>query len=72
MSSFNCDKCGAICSDSARGYVTGCEHYPPDKPQSSLRGFGFVFDIKTGSTRRWVVGIDGVKKWADTMQPCDT
>jgi len=30
MSNFNCEKCGAICSDGPKGYVTGCEHYPPD------------------------------------------
>lgn len=30
MSSFNCEFCGALCSDSPIGYVSGCEHYPPD------------------------------------------
>jgi hypothetical protein len=30
MSNFNCERCGALCCDSERGYVTGCEHYPPD------------------------------------------
>ena len=30
MSNFNCEYCGAICSDSDYGYITGCEHYPPD------------------------------------------
>ena len=30
MSSFNCEFCGALCSDSPIGYLTGCEHYPPD------------------------------------------
>ncbi len=30
MSSFNCEVCGALCIDSPIGYVTGCEHYPPD------------------------------------------
>lgn len=28
MSSFNCEKCGAMLTDSEFGYVTGCEHYP--------------------------------------------
>ena len=28
MSSFNCDKCQAMCTDTECGYVTGCEHYP--------------------------------------------
>ena len=30
MSSFYCDKCGAIVSDTPGGYVTGCEHYPQE------------------------------------------
>jgi len=30
MSNFKCEKCGAICSDTEKGYVTGCEHYPAD------------------------------------------
>ena len=30
MSNFHCEICGAICGDSEKGYVTGCEHYPPD------------------------------------------
>lgn len=30
MSNFNCEHCGALCCDSERGYVTGCERYPPD------------------------------------------
>lgn len=30
MSSFACEKCGAIISDSPKGYVTGCEHYPKE------------------------------------------
>lgn len=28
MSSFQCEKCGAVCTDSPKGYTTGCEHYP--------------------------------------------
>jgi gamma-glutamylcyclotransferase (GGCT)/AIG2-like uncharacterized protein YtfP len=31
MSNFQCEKCGIICYDSPKGYVTGCEHYPLDK-----------------------------------------
>jgi len=30
MSNFICDQCGKTCTDSPRGYVTGCEHYPAD------------------------------------------
>jgi hypothetical protein len=30
MSSFICGTCGKPCIDSPIGYVTGCEHYPPD------------------------------------------
>ncbi len=28
MSSFNCEHCHAMCTDTECGYVTGCEHYP--------------------------------------------
>ena len=30
MSNFACDKCGVTCQDTPRGYITGCEHYPPN------------------------------------------
>lgn len=30
MSNFNCEICGALCTDSPTGYTTGCEHYPVD------------------------------------------
>lgn len=32
MSNFNCEICGAACTDSPGGYVSGCEHWPHDKP----------------------------------------
>jgi hypothetical protein len=32
MSNFQCEKCGTICYDTPRGYITGCEHYPADLP----------------------------------------
>lgn len=37
MSHFNCEHCGTTCIDSAHGYVTGCEHHPPDIVED---GFG--------------------------------
>ena len=30
MSSMNCPYCGLLCSDTPKGYCTGCIHYPPD------------------------------------------
>lgn len=36
-----------------------------------LRGFGMTFDTQTGVVRRWYVGSDGVKRWADNDQPVD-
>ena len=30
MSSFYCEHCGALCSDTERGYISGCKHYPVD------------------------------------------
>lgn len=34
-------------------------------------GFGMTLDIERGTTRRWVMGRDGVKRWADSNQPVD-
>lgn len=31
MSSFFCPHCAAPITDSPRGYVTGCEHYPVER-----------------------------------------
>jgi hypothetical protein len=61
MSNFACEYCGAICKDIDRGYISGCEHYPPDvKP---LRGFGFALDIKTGVSRKWYMDAYGQRRW---------
>ena len=35
MSSFYCEKCNALCSDTPTGYVTGCEHHPPNADSRS-------------------------------------
>lgn len=32
-------------------------------------GFGITLDIERGTSRQWVMGRDGVKRWADTGQP---
>lgn len=32
-------------------------------------GFGVEFDLSTGQQRQWVMGRDGVKRWADTNVP---
>lgn len=34
-------------------------------------GFGITIDLATGLSRRWVMGRDGVKRWADTSEPVD-
>ena len=34
-------------------------------------GFGFIFDIKRAVFRRWVIGQDGVKRWADSGEPVE-
>ena len=41
MSNFICEKCGAVCQDSALGYITGCEHYPVDARSND--GLGVTF-----------------------------
>ena len=38
----------------------------------TLRGFGFTYDMATGTSRTWYYGEDGVKRWADNDQPVDT
>lgn len=44
MSSFVCEKCGKPCIDIDRGgYVTGCEHYPPD-----IDGQGWIVQFWPG------------------------
>lgn len=32
-------------------------------------GFGTTIDLERGTSRQWVVGRDGVKRWADSGQP---
>lgn len=32
-------------------------------------GFGMTLDIERGTSRKWVMGRDGVKRWADNGQP---
>ena len=34
-------------------------------------GFGMTADLKSGTTRKWVMGRDGVKRWADNGAPCE-
>lgn len=60
MSNFICEKCNTYCQDGPRGYVTGCEHYPPDRP---LRGFGVSF--VNGAARNWYYDKFGVQRWVD-------
>jgi hypothetical protein len=31
----------------------------------TLRGFGVMFDVRSGTTRQWYVGADGIKRWMD-------
>lgn len=32
-------------------------------------GFGTTIDLERGTSRQWVIGRDGVKRWADSGQP---
>ena len=34
-------------------------------------GFGTTLDLERGTSRQWVIGRDGVKRWADNGEPCD-
>lgn len=35
-------------------------------------GFGTTIDLERGTARTWVIGRDGVKRWADTDEPVPT
>lgn len=32
-------------------------------------GFGITMDLERGTARQWVMGRDGVKRWADNGEP---
>ena len=32
-------------------------------------GFGTTMDLERGTSRQWVMGSDGVKRWADSGEP---
>lgn len=34
-------------------------------------GFGTTMDLERGTMRRWVMGRDGVKRWADNGEPVE-
>jgi hypothetical protein len=34
-------------------------------------GFGSTMDLERGTSRQWVMGRDGVKRWADSGEPVD-
>lgn len=34
-------------------------------------GFGMTMDLERGTMRQWVMGRDGVKRWADTDEPIE-
>jgi hypothetical protein len=38
---------------------------------SITRGFGLTLDLARGTQRRWVMGRDGIKRWADDGKPVD-
>jgi hypothetical protein len=34
-------------------------------------GFGMTMDLERGTARQWVMGRDGIKRWADTNEPVE-
>ena len=34
-------------------------------------GFGTTMDLERGTSRQWVMGRDGVKRWADNGEPVE-
>lgn len=37
----------------------------------TLRGFGTLYDLQTGTSRLWYMGSDGIKRWMDNDQPVE-
>jgi hypothetical protein len=35
-------------------------------------GFGMVYDLDSRTVRHWVIGSDGIKRWVDTGEACDS
>lgn len=33
--------------------------------------FGTTMDLERGTSRQWVMGRDGIKRWADSNEPVD-
>ncbi len=40
MSHFACELCGRTQTDSSRGYIAGCSHYPPEHSRFVMVWFG--------------------------------
>lgn len=62
MSSFACEKCGAIISDTERGYVTSCKHYPLEK-HNHKEG-----DMKVTEFAKEITKMEGLKKEVNIAQ----
>ena len=39
---------------------------------TALRGFGFCFDVASGTARHWYASHDGLRRWVHNDQPADT
>lgn len=55
MSSFLCDKCGASCIDTPRGYIAGCKHYPSDFKRTDVTSL--VVDIGMKNMLRGLLAL---------------
>ena len=42
MSHFQCEHCGATITDTAHGFITGCEHYPIETREQPQRRTHFL------------------------------
>ena len=53
MSSFMCEKCRTIISDSPTGYTTECEHYPLDRTAAAVRPTDYPEDFRFENGNYW-------------------
>jgi hypothetical protein len=67
MSHFICDKCGAECIDSPKGYIRGCVHYPSEiydrretalsRLQARMRKIERETNSRRGKTNEQTTGV---------------
>jgi hypothetical protein len=59
-----CNSCGKVEIALMKVFCPACEI----QMGGSLRGFGTTFELRSGTSRGWYVGRDGVRRFVDNGQ----